>query len=1055
MASTSRALFAPPSDAELQDQLDSALEPMGEYLPDMRQYTVKSVNENNYTVESFIKAMRPLVSYCVQGTFDRILGAGSTMGVVKRVTKPTTADLINLSYWVRSKQGQGVLTTINVQRKLEKKAGAGKTAADMAWTSIYAYQQTDWARERRAIQNDADVKLDKLRLKMAKIQSKADAEIAVVDKRYPVQSQFAVANRGEFGNLCWAMYQKDCVDKGIRPKKKKDHRLGEAVRTYSTIVRDELIGDYCQMAQVRKELERYAKAKIAGFNREGNRGAATPFATSLLHQLEQHLLVLPLKLRKLHLEKIPVGIPNPRGSLPTSTTLSAMLCSDRLKVKTLLGRKPIKEMPLQAELVRSCAVLNIESPRVRVLRKIVPLQCPLIPRARSKWEAGVRRIIGGGEMISWHSANDMYRGGGHLYDALRLLSKCDCADFSKRFLGSVPPEAVRDLLHLPSGLMLPDSRECFVMKNFNDNATAGPVCRAFGIKRKCGLKSLLEDYSWRVADDYASGRIGRESLPYFLARIGYRSKLVTKEKAAKKIMEGDSIGRAVMMMDAYEQSFCTPIYNIISDVIAKLHKDPKSGWKNYLVRASSDWALLFSEMKKAKTVVELDWSKFDRERPKDHILFFIDVIMSCFSYTNKRERRIWNFYRLILRRALVERLLLTDDGAIIDIDGMLPSGSLWTGIFGTGLNIYYIRLALLHVGVTSRESTPQCAGDDNLTFFDDFQSTAKMELFRRHLNEMFRANIEPEDFIVHYPPYHVTKVQAVFPKGVDLSLGTSKVLEKCTWVEFDGEPIIDEARGLSHRWEYRFKGKPKFLANYWLFNGRCIRPAADSLERVLWPEAIHSSIEDYEMAVLAMVVDNPWNSHNVNHAMHRYCIIQQIRRQAALGMKAEEILWYSKFKSHSGEPIPYPMIAYWRRQADKVHMEQVPELREFIDKFKNFVYEVSSLYGRKSEGGMDAWLFMDIIRGERELGSGQFGNDIEEWCDFLRRNPLTKSLRPVKRFREPEQERRPIREARRGWRKVEMLLTQDWTSLGIKSAEDFAYYVSNLYLGSHAATAML
>nr|DAZ87286.1 TPA_asm: hypothetical protein [Arceuthobium sichuanense virus 4] len=281
MASTSRALFAPPSDAELQDQLDSALEPMGEYLPDMRQYTVKSVNENNYTVESFIKAMRPLVSYCVQGTFDRILGAGSTMGVVKRVTKPTTADLINLSYWVRSKQGQGVLTTINVQRKLEKKAGAGKTAADMAWTSIYAYQQTDWARERRAIQNDADVKLDKLRLKMAKIQSKADAEIAVVDKRYPVQSQFAVANRGEFGNLCWAMYQKDCVDKGIRPKKKKDHRLGEAVRTYSTIVRDELIGDYCQMAQVRKELERYAKAKIAGFNREGNRGAATPFRNLL------------------------------------------------------------------------------------------------------------------------------------------------------------------------------------------------------------------------------------------------------------------------------------------------------------------------------------------------------------------------------------------------------------------------------------------------------------------------------------------------------------------------------------------------------------------------------------------------------------------------------------------------------------------------------------------------------------------------------------------------------------------------------------------------------
>jgi hypothetical protein len=68
---------------------------------------------------------------------------------------------------------------------------------------------------------------------------------------------------------------------------------------------------------------------------------------------------------------------------------------------------------------------------------------------------------------------------------------------------------------------------------------------------------------------------------------------------------------------------------------------------------------LWEEVKRAKCVVELNWKKFDRERPAEDINFICKVIISCFTPSNEREERLLRTYGIMLRRALIERLFIT------------------------------------------------------------------------------------------------------------------------------------------------------------------------------------------------------------------------------------------------------------------------------------------------------------------------------------------------------------------------------------------------------------
>nr|BBH51573.1 fusion protein [Blueberry latent virus]BBI01012.1 fusion protein [Blueberry latent virus] len=1045
MAGASGSILPVETTEQTQARVSTALAPLTGVLGNIERFSVEAIINSNLTVDIFLKAIKSLVAYAQQDILENIASAANTAGAIQHVINMTPKDLFDLSRWVKTAAGMEAISKITTQRRLLRQGGAGRSASQVAWVNLFTQQQADYAQEKKRKMTRFERKREDLKLQLAQLDTDEAASMERLAAKYPTQVALPATMETELVAACWAAYVADCDRRGITPSAKTNASLTEAVKHYSANVRDQILTTYCEQENVQADLTRYAREKIQSFRDSGNQEESPVLEISIRQQLEQRLISLPLELRKFHMKQVPFGIPLHKRGRPSCKPLLTKLSPELLLRRTQIGHREKPPLGIRTELAQPPLKALEDCSRIGVLRSLAPQADKLIPRSRSKWEAGVRKIIGGGELKDWFKAKSMYRGGGNLFDALRLLSACDDYDGYTRLKGNYSVEAAREKLLLPSGLRVPDGVGCVHMKNFNDEASAGPLCRAFGIRRKAGLKSRLEQFAWEIYDGIGNGDLDLGAIPPFLARVGYRTKLVTGEKAMRKISTGDSIGRAIMMLDAYEQAFSSPIFNVISDAVTHLHSDPTSGWRNYLIRASSDWGKMYKEMRKAKVVVELDWKKFDRERPADHISFFIDVILSCFAPRTTREEKLLGAYRRAMENALLHRVLMTDDGGVLTVDGMVPSGSLWTGIIGTGLNILYIGYALSDIGISPLNYVPKCAGDDNLTFFSRDYGDAAFKRLRVKLNEMFRANIDEEDFIIHRTPFFVTKAQAVFPPGTDLSKGTSSILNQCKWVQFEGEIIIDEAMGLSHRWEYRFQGKPKFLANYWLPDGRSIRPATDSLERLLYPEGLHQTIEDYEMAVLAMVVDNPWNSHNVNHMMHRFCIVQQIKRQSMVGIKAEDVMWYSKLRGKEGEGIPYPQVAYWRRQEKKVFMEEIPELMGYIKKFQTFLSGVSTLYSRDSAGGIDAWMFMSILRGERDVGAGQFGNDIIEWCKFLNKNPLTSGLRAAKRFRGEVRSEEASTQVAQRW--VEMISTvrERLRNPLLGSPRSFALWVSDMY----------
>lgn len=94
-------------------------------------------------------------------------------------------------------------------------------------------------------------------------------------------------------------------------------------------------------------------------------------------------------------------------------------------------------------------------------------------------------------------------------------------------------------------------------------------------------------------------------------------------------------------------------------------------------------------------------------------------------------------------------------GRGFEIERMVPSGSLWTNLVDTALNILYMSDVLLDIGMPPSFPRPKCRGDDNLTLLYKDPGIGLIKHIQTALNEYYRAGIDEEDFVVTYPPFHV------------------------------------------------------------------------------------------------------------------------------------------------------------------------------------------------------------------------------------------------------------------------------------------------------------
>ncbi|DAZ91005.1 TPA_asm: fusion protein [Epipogium roseum amalgavirus 1] len=997
-----------------------------------------------YTDSIFAGLLRPFADAESIERIDLLFHVGITEGLFTMARSMTLEQFFGFLKFLRSPQGQESVNNAARKEKFAKRGGTARTSEEMGWIGMFEVVRTNCGNKVGDVRKEFELKIAEAELVLKDL--RAESERAIVrtyDQFYPI-GEYKALEVEVLNRRCWDRYCRENLVAGGEEPFLTQPNLKAAVESFADIVKGDHIVQFMQSDERRNAIKEQIYREIGVVEARHDGRSAKRFVSTWKQWAIELLVKHPQHLRQQLANKIPVGSLALCNLEPTSLKLSSILKREWLEMKRQIGHKPLPSISRRLEIsLLNYAVLEDNS-RVRILLPMRGGDVRAIPLARSKWEAGVRKIIGGGEMREWGVDSNMYRGGGCFADAIKLLGDASVDPPGWFLADHYTLHSARDALNLPSGLAVPDGVFATHMKNFNDDATSGPLLYAFSCKRKNLLGPALSNFMWNLYDAYGDGLLSANSLPYFAGRIGFRSKLLPYPKALDKLSKGEPLGRCVVMMDAFEQAASSPLYNVLIDEIYKTTRIPSSGFRNGVIRASTDWVFFWEEVRTAKVVVELDWKKFDRERPPQDLLFCIDVFVSCFEPKSPREIKLLEAYKICMVRALVDRAFITDTGGVFFMDGMVPSGSLWTGLLDTSLNILYMTSALLDMGFLRSEAVPKCCGDDNITLFSRDPGDDILNGLRTRLNNYFRAGIDIEDFIITRPPYYVTKEQACFPLDLDLSLGTSSYLKDAIWVPFDGEIEVDIARGRSHRWRYNFHGKPKFLSCYWLPSGLPIRPSKDNLEKLLFPEAIHTSLDDYEAAVLSMVVDNPFNHHNINHLKHRYLIIQQIKKYTVLEIDAAVVMKFSRIKGSDEEMVPFPLVAAWRRQNTYIDLDHYELVRWDVRDFDSFVHGITSLYKRDTRGGIDAYQFMNIIRGECDAGSGQWGNDLKEWLSFVRNHPCTKYLKKVRRHRKKTVEVNDLDEqAREGHRGLQVL----WRRLvneEMKSTEDYAMWVASL-----------
>ncbi|UQR79058.1 RNA-dependent RNA polymerase [Lily amalgavirus 1] len=996
------AIISPEEEQiELTDQLCS-LVPLG--VP-VHTFMRENVHKMFLSVAQYLKAVKNLTSITDVKMLSMVFQAAVKADAAPLPNLCTEKSIYLLAKWIKKGPGARALALAQHSIKIDKKTAPGFSSAETSYAILLEQQIQDLIANRKEIRTRHEEEILRLQRRIDGIRRQIETDIRRGDRAFVPANNYAPLDKAELSAECWARFVAELAEFKKPIPAWSSILQPVAEEKFAAQVQREHKAMFCRGPGIMESLRKWADSKILQLRAENSFVRLQGSPDSWVASVERRMWRIPLPQREVWADLIPIGPLVTRRTRNQNRTLRELLPPNLFSLKCQVGNKKGPPLAKGPESRRDCALALLENPRIQVLRRSRRLKNPVIPTARSKFEAGVRRVIGGGELRTWASDSNKYRGGGCLSDALLLLATASYTPPEEFLSDYFSVDAARNLLSLPAGIPVPMGPDAVVMSNFNNDATSGPFLRAFGIKDKYGIKADLERFAWKCYEGYVSSGCDGRFLPFILARVGYRTKLLNRDEAFEKMREGKPLGRAVMMLDAIEQPLSSPLYNVLSKLTAAMRREKDCGFRNAVVRASSDWLYFWEEVRDASVIVELDWKKFDRERPSEDLAFMIDVILSCFEPRNDQEAAFLKGYGVMLRRSLIERLFVTDDGGVFGIEGMVPSGSLWTGWLDTALNILYLKAALIKIGVPSTRASPKCAGDDNLTlFWKDFPDRQLLRL-RDVLNSSFRAGIEPEDFIIHRPPFHVTKEQACFPEGTDLKRGTSKILEFAEWRPFEGRLHIDQAAGLSHRWRYVFEGKPKFLSCYWLENGRPIRPTYVNAEKLLWPEGIHKSVEDYKQAVVAMVVDNPWNQHNVNHMMHRFVICEQVRRLSSVGIDPEDILWFAKIRPVGKEDVPYPMVGSWRRVDEWVDMERLPSVRKYVEAFSEFVSQVTTLSARDPVGGIDSWKFAEFIRGESDLGEGQYGNEIDAWLGWLRNNPISRFLRPIKRLRDPREAR--------------------------------------------------
>lgn len=499
-----------------------------------------------------------------------------------------------------------------------------------------------------------------------------------------------------------------------------------------------------------------------------------------------------------------------------------------------------------------------------------------VPRffPRNKFAINALLSIGGGSLGHLKSAQAFIRCGGSTQDMINYISEYSDYPPQREFARS--PSYYAEKLLGPPGLKVLSCDRSLSTVRINFKAHPGGLLRSMGFQRKeetiivCSNTFKIIYHDWTLTPK-------SKIQPREVWVTGSRPKLKRIDTLGAALRSGKSLGRVISIASPMEQLLGHPMWSPISAASQAQFFKEVEGIAIGISRFTSDWALIGSQFQDSECVYVGDWSKFDQKIPPWVLQFSLSIIEDRFDGNDTPTANYISNFREFYKNNIIHKDYRVQDVATVAVEGGIPSGSVWTSLLGSIANYVMIHETLESLGFITDEFKIIVYGDDHIILFNEDLDDSFIPTFHNQAEKLFglRGSTE-ETYISRQGEFYVTRERPVFAPGAGLSKGTRDLRPRRTETSIGPFESFDHAEGTTHRWNYTFKNRVRFLQFYWDVTLAPLRPLKETITRLVNPEDKVSSVSDHKALLFSHLTDNYWNAHVRNNLYHHMYDLQYI-----------------------------------------------------------------------------------------------------------------------------------------------------------------------------------
>jgi len=566
--------------------------------------------------------------------------------------------------------------------------------------------------------------------------------------------------------------------------------------------------------------------------------------------------------------------------------------------------------------------------------------------------------IGGGGINILKGCSEKGRLGGTTQDKLHYLANYTEVEGEKTSI-KLSSRAYAKMLFPGPRIKVGSPTEMLGTMQINVDANPGEFLREAGVNTKGEglhiLHDLFSDLYYEKAtlkNDYKT----KEKLEMIEKwNVASRPKLTSYKRAADKAENGMPVGRVISMSSAFEQGIGYPIWKPLSDRIGALNSIGPHYICIGIHKYGKAWGELGKRLSKKDSIYCGDWSRYDSTVRADLIKFSLDVIESSIDLLDTQTSDYWTYIKPYLTKNLIEKQYLIGD-VEVDVFNGIPSGSLWTSLLDSVINFIAINESLMHMDIDTEEI--YVYGDDHIVGFDD-PDGSKRKHFKRRFGKITRSKFgmlasQDDCYITTGREMRVGYQRPVFKSGLYLSKGTRNLKPKR--FEYSSKPFetYDHRLGTTHRWNYDFRRRPKFLSFYWDMNFKPIRSLGETMERLINPENSVSDPIANEMLILSHLIDNFYNDHVMNwgyHLLYDNDYLKKLFDWKRMFLPKSKSLWNDNpYKLwYMSTPETRNERGWYRRIKDVVGFEHEPSMHFFSKWYDTVIKEIINIMAKAQE----------------------------------------------------------------------------------------------------------